>query len=84
MKRKRIRLLSIVLLLALSGLSGRLMQLQLFQTESYSKHKINLLEESVAQRTQALVIDEGRGSFLIGTVNPLRIQKRMSWSFSHF
>ncbi|UTE76423.1 penicillin-binding protein 2 [Rossellomorea sp. KS-H15a] len=71
MKRKRIRLFSIVLLLALSGLSGRLMQLQLFQTESYSKHKINLLEESVAQRTQALVIDEGRGEFLDRNGEPL-------------
>ncbi len=40
------------------------MQLQLFQTESFSKHKINLLEESVIQRTQQLIIDEGRGEFL--------------------
>ncbi|MBW3111932.1 penicillin-binding protein 2 [Bacillus sp. MCCB 382] len=76
MKRKRIRILSIVLLLALLALSGRLMQLQLFQTESYSSHKINLLEESVAQRTQALVIDEGRGEFLDRNGTPLTFTEK--------
>ena len=76
MKRKRIRLLSIVLLLGLCALSGRLMQLQLFQTESYSKHKINLLEESVAQRTQQLVVDEGRGEFLDRNGEPLTFTEK--------
>ncbi|KAA9026391.1 peptidoglycan D,D-transpeptidase FtsI family protein [Niallia endozanthoxylica] len=45
-------------------LIGRLMQLQLFETEHFSKHGINLLEESVSQRSQAIVIDSGRGGFL--------------------
>jgi penicillin-binding protein 4B len=76
MKRKRVRLFSIVLLLALCALSGRLMQLQLFQTESYSEHKINLLEESVAQRTQQLVIDEGRGEFLDRNGDPLTFTEK--------
>ncbi|WP_299738601.1 penicillin-binding protein 2 [uncultured Rossellomorea sp.] len=76
MKRKRIRLLSIFLLLSLFALSGRLMQLQLFQTESYSKHKINLLEESVSQRTQQLVIDEGRGEFLDRNGEPLTFTEK--------
>jgi penicillin-binding protein 4B len=43
---------------------GRLAQIQLFQTEDFSKHHINLLEASVRQRTQQLIIDEGRGGFL--------------------
>ncbi|MBH9967171.1 peptidoglycan D,D-transpeptidase FtsI family protein [[Bacillus] enclensis] len=90
MIRKRIRWLSIMLLLGIILLSARLMQLQLFQTESYSKHKINLIEESVAQRTQQLVIDEGRGQFLDRNGKPLTFQeknvlvlfpflKRMDW-----
>ncbi|MCA1063496.1 penicillin-binding transpeptidase domain-containing protein [Rossellomorea sp. AcN35-11] len=76
MKRKRIRLLSIFLLLCFFLLSGRLMQLQLFQTESYSKHKINLLEESVSQRTQQLVIEEGRGEFLDRNGEALTYQEK--------
>ncbi len=71
MKRKRVRFLSIVILLSLFGMMARLMQLQLFQTESFSKHKINLLEQSVAQRTQQLIIDEGRGEFLDRNGEPL-------------
>ncbi len=43
---------------------GRLMQIQLFETEHFSKHSINLLEESVSQRSQEIVIDSGRGGFL--------------------
>ena len=76
MKRKRVRVLSILLLVAFCALSGRLMQLQLFQTESYSKHKINLLEDSVAQRTQQLVIDEGRGEFLDRNGEPLTFTEK--------
>lgn len=45
-------------------LLGRLMQIQLFETVAFSKHHVNLLEESVNQRTQELVIDNGRGNFL--------------------
>ncbi|XXM73647.1 peptidoglycan D,D-transpeptidase FtsI family protein [Lysinibacillus sphaericus] len=90
MIRKRMRWLSILLLLGIILLSARLMQLQLFQTESFSKHKINLIEESVAQRTQQLVIDEGRGQFLDRNGKRLTFQeknvlvlfpflKRMDW-----
>ncbi len=45
-------------------LVARLMQIQLFETETFSTHNVNLLEESVKQRTQELVIDNGRGNFL--------------------
>ncbi|MCA1056239.1 penicillin-binding protein 2 [Rossellomorea aquimaris] len=76
MIRKRVRLLSIVLLMGLMLMSARLMQLQLFQTESFSKHKINLIEESVAQRTQQLVIDEGRGQFLDRDGKPLTFHEK--------
>src|SRR3954454_19587939 len=42
----------------------RLMEIQLIETKTFSKHNVNLLEESVKQRTQELVIDNGRGNFL--------------------
>nr|WP_316252485.1 hypothetical protein [Bacillus aquiflavi] len=38
--------------------------MQLVQTEHFSKHHVNLLEESVRQRSQEIVIDNGRGDFL--------------------
>lgn len=50
------------------------MQLQLFATEHFSKHKVNLLQESVAQRSQEIVIDSGRGGFLDKNGNPLTHQ----------
>lgn len=45
-------------------LVGRLMEIQLFETETFSKHNVNLLEESVKQRSQELIIDNGRGNFV--------------------
>ncbi len=47
------------------------MQLQLFQTETYSAANINLIEKSVQQRTQQYVIDSGRGQFLDDSSKPL-------------
>ena len=55
------------LIISITGLLlllARLMQIQLIETETFSKHNVNLLEESVKQRTQELVIDNGRGNFL--------------------
>lgn len=51
------------------------MQLQLFETEHFSKHGINLLEESVSQRSQSIVIDSGRGGFLDKNGKDLTHQK---------
>jgi penicillin-binding protein 4B len=53
----------------------RLMQIQLFETKTFSKHNINLLEESVHQRTQEVVIDNGRGNFLDRNGNMLTHKK---------
>ena len=53
----------------------RLMQIQLIETETFSKHNVNLLEESVNQRTQELVIDNGRGNFLDRNGNMLTHKK---------
>jgi penicillin-binding protein 4B len=64
MIRRRIKGLLVLCIAGLLILTGRLIQIQLVQTESFSKHNVNLLEESVKQRTQELVIDNGRGNFL--------------------
>ncbi|MCC3356625.1 peptidoglycan D,D-transpeptidase FtsI family protein [Bacillus sp. REN16] len=62
--KKRAIIILIVILLTLAGLIGRLMQLQLVSTESLTNRDINLIEASVSQRTQELVIDQGRGRFI--------------------
>jgi len=64
MWRKRAMIMICFCLACFALLMGRLMQLQLFETEHFSKHQINLLKESVTQRSQEIVIDTGRGSFL--------------------
>ncbi|MEY8348610.1 penicillin-binding protein 2 [Bacillus cereus] len=45
-------------------LLGRLAQIQLIATESFTKRHINLIEKSVTQRTQAVIVDDGRGHFV--------------------
>ncbi|MCQ6273594.1 penicillin-binding protein 2 [Bacillus sp. V3B] len=74
MWRKRAIIMVCLFIACLALLVGRLMQLQLFETESFSKHQINLLEESVSQRSQEIVIDSGRGGFLDRNGEPLTHQ----------
>ncbi|WP_449537068.1 peptidoglycan D,D-transpeptidase FtsI family protein [Ferdinandcohnia sp. Marseille-Q9671] len=62
--KKRALSILLVILLVLTGLIGRLIQLQLVSTESFSDRDVNLIEASVSQRTQELVIDQGRGRFI--------------------
>ncbi|MCH1627395.1 peptidoglycan D,D-transpeptidase FtsI family protein [Ferdinandcohnia quinoae] len=62
--KKRAISILIIIFVILSGLVGRLVQLQLVSTESFSKNKVNLIKASVSQRTQELVIDQGRGRFI--------------------
>ncbi|MDP4083420.1 MAG: penicillin-binding transpeptidase domain-containing protein [Bacillota bacterium] len=54
----------LICMVVLILLIGRLMEIQLFRTTAFSRHHINLIEDSVKQRTQQLIIDDGRGSFL--------------------
>lgn len=60
---KRIYITLIFILLLISGLGARLVQLQLVSTESFTDKNINLIEGSVKQRTQEMVVDDGRGKF---------------------
>lgn len=62
--RKRALIILFIIMFSLTGLIARLIQLQLVSTESFSKGKINLIEASVSQRTQEIVIDQGRGRFI--------------------
>jgi penicillin-binding protein 4B len=76
MKKKRIYFFSGMVLLFMLGLLLRLTQLQLLEAESFSKHQINLIENSVNQRTQQLIIDEGRGAFLDRAGDPINYETK--------
>ncbi|WP_170007756.1 peptidoglycan D,D-transpeptidase FtsI family protein [Bacillus fonticola] len=69
-KRRTISLL-VGCILGIVVLLVRLGQLQLIETESFSDRQINLYEQSVAQRTQALTIHEGRGTFVDRNGEPI-------------
>lgn len=62
--KKRAIIFIAAISLVLLGLIGRLAQIQLIQTESFSKHHVNLIEASIKQRTQSIVLDSGRGRFI--------------------
>ncbi|MGJ7035069.1 peptidoglycan D,D-transpeptidase FtsI family protein [Anoxybacillus eryuanensis] len=69
MVKKRMVIILTIIQLAIFSLIGRLVQLQLVSTESF--HGINLIEASVAQRTEQLIIDDGRGMFVDRYGQPL-------------
>lgn len=62
-KRRAIFIIAMITIIFM-GLIGRLAQIQLIQTESFSKHHVNLIEASIKQRTQSIVLDNGRGRFI--------------------
>lgn len=63
MRKKRMVAWISICIAAFGLLMFRLAQLQLFDTESFSRHEINLIEASVKQRSQEMVVDNGRGNF---------------------
>ncbi|MCA1031846.1 penicillin-binding protein 2 [Bacillus timonensis] len=62
--RKRMILVLTFILFLFTGLIARLIHIQLVSTEHFSKENVNLINASVSQRTQELVIDQGRGRFI--------------------
>jgi cell division protein FtsI/penicillin-binding protein 2 len=64
MQKRRVNCFLLFCTFCMAFLMGRLMEIQLFKTEAFSKHHINLLKESVRQRSQELILDDGRGRFL--------------------
>lgn len=90
MRRKRMIIWISICIAGMGLLMFRLAQLQLLDTESFSKHDINLIEASVKQRSQEMVVDNGRGNFLDRTGEPLSYEtasvlvlfpflKKMDW-----
>ncbi len=71
MHKRRMMIIAIILMTFILFLVGRLVQIQLVSTESFSKHGINLIEASVKQRSQVLKIDDGRGKFYDRNGKPL-------------
>lgn len=74
MWKKRVMVVLALIQISIFLLIGRLVQIQLVSTESFSVKKVNLIEESVAQRTQELMIDDGRGMFTDRNGKPLTKQ----------
>ncbi|MGE6629146.1 peptidoglycan D,D-transpeptidase FtsI family protein [Bacillus sp. NPDC077027] len=63
-KKRRMKWTAVIIIILLLGLLIRLAEIQLFYTESFSKLNINLIQESVKQRTEEVVISDGRGVFI--------------------
>ncbi|MGM7721030.1 peptidoglycan D,D-transpeptidase FtsI family protein [Metabacillus sp. Hm71] len=70
--KKRFLLVGTFSLFSLFLILFRLADLQLIHTESFSKKGVNLIQESVNQRTQEVVIDDGRGRFVDRNGDSLR------------
>ncbi|MGG3924775.1 penicillin-binding protein 2 [Metabacillus fastidiosus] len=62
-RKKRVLFIAIFFIFILCGFMTRLADIQLLHTDNFSGRGINLIEESVKQRTQEVVIDDGRGRF---------------------
>ncbi|WP_035434159.1 peptidoglycan D,D-transpeptidase FtsI family protein [Bacillus sp. UNC322MFChir4.1] len=62
--RRRMIIILVCFMSILLLLIGRLVQIQLIATESFTDRHINLIEQSVNQRTQAVTVDAGRGRFI--------------------
>ena len=74
--RKRVLFTAVTILLVLGVFIAKLAQIQLVQTKDYSKHGINLLENSVQQRIDEISLDDGRGGFLDNRGNPISYQEK--------
>ncbi|MCT2537642.1 penicillin-binding protein 2 [Aquibacillus koreensis] len=64
MKRNRVRVFAVIILLYFSFGMYKLMDIQLISPETYGPEKVNLLEESVKQRSSQITLSNGRGYFL--------------------
>jgi cell division protein FtsI/penicillin-binding protein 2 len=64
LSRKRTIGIAVFFLSSILFLIYRLADIQLISTQSFSKNKINLVQESVNQRTHRFTINDGRGFFL--------------------
>jgi len=78
LQNKRFIFFGIMYLVVLTFFLYRLADIQLINTESFSKKGVNLVQESVNQRTQEVMIDDGRGRFVDKNGDPLQKQAEPS------
>jgi penicillin-binding protein 4B len=71
MIHKRIIRTGVIVIIGISIILIRLAQIQLFDTKSFSHRNIDLIHESVKQRSQEVIIDNGRGKFYDRNMVPL-------------
>ncbi|MCD5323663.1 MULTISPECIES: peptidoglycan D,D-transpeptidase FtsI family protein [Pontibacillus] len=64
MEAKRTKVIAVCLIFLFGLLLYRLATIQLISTERFGKENVNLLEASVEQRTQSVLLHNGRGSLL--------------------
>jgi penicillin-binding protein 4B len=64
LSRKRTITAGVSILILILCLIYRLADIQLISTKSFSKNNVNLIQESVNQRTHRFTINDGRGYFL--------------------
>lgn len=69
--KRRIEMILVIGSVVMMILLARLMQIQIVATESFSHRNINLIERSVAQRTETVVINDGRGRLVDRNGNAL-------------
>ncbi|MQR95463.1 peptidoglycan D,D-transpeptidase FtsI family protein [Fictibacillus phosphorivorans] len=64
LSKKRTMTVALFFLFLILFLTYRLADIQLISTTSFSKYQVNLIQESVDQRTHRFTINDGRGYFL--------------------
>lgn len=69
--KKRMKWTGAFIFICMLVLIARLADIQLINTESFGGENVNLIEESVGQRTQEVMIDDGRGRFVDRNLLPV-------------
>jgi cell division protein FtsI/penicillin-binding protein 2 len=75
---KRIKGTGIMIMLLMLLLIARLAEIQLISPGSFSSHNVNLIEESVRQRTHSFTFHDGRGLLLDSSGNSLSADKKLT------
>ncbi|MFC7372735.1 peptidoglycan D,D-transpeptidase FtsI family protein [Fictibacillus iocasae] len=75
---RRIKSTGFAMMMLIVLLIVRLAQIQLFSADSFSEQNVNLIEESVKQRTHSFTFHDGRGLLLDNAGNSLSADKRLS------
>ncbi|MFE5323299.1 peptidoglycan D,D-transpeptidase FtsI family protein [Paenibacillus sp. NPDC056579] len=63
LKKHRLFYILMIIILALAGLNARLFWIQVAASGDWTEHGVDLVQNSVIQRAQGIVLDSGRGDF---------------------